>query len=69
MDDFRKCGKPDCFRKIAGGALYCCPQCVQAAGGRYEIHAHAGSCDVRAAERGEFSPAAPFRAETEGRWL
>jgi len=53
--DYRKCAKPDCMRKIAGG-FYCCGPCADAAGGGYEIHAHSATCDGRAAERGEYAP-------------
>jgi predicted phage terminase large subunit-like protein len=56
VQDFRKCGKPDCLRLVSLGALYCCGPCAQAADGQYEIHAHAGDCDERAAERGMDAP-------------
>jgi predicted phage terminase large subunit-like protein len=53
---FRECQKPDCARLISLGSVYCCGPCAQAAEGRYEIHAHTGDCDERAAERGTDAP-------------
>jgi hypothetical protein len=50
--DLAKCRKPDCDRLVSAGAAYCCVPCTEAAAGRYEIRAHSGGCDERAAERG-----------------
>ena len=49
---YRKCGKPDCIRRVSLASVYCCTPCSVAADGRYEIHAHSPECDQRAAERG-----------------
>lgn len=55
LRQFVKCRKPDCLRKVPPSSAYCCPACSTAAAGGYEIEAHSGGCDQRAAERGEYS--------------
>ena len=64
MTEYRKCGKPDCFRKVSPSSLYCCHPCTTAAQAPapYEIEpysadlhpilCHSQSCDERSAERG-----------------
>ena len=65
--DYKKCGKPDCYRKVSQSSLYCCYSCVKAAEtpAPYEIEpyspalhpilCHSESCEDRSRERGEFS--------------
>ena len=65
--EYHKCRKPDCFRKVSLGSLYCCRSCTAAAEAPapYEIepyspdlHAvlcHGQSCEERSAERGEYT--------------
>ena len=65
MDDYRKCFKPDCMRKVSPVSRYCCHSCTVAAeaAAPYEIEpydpavhwvlVHSESCEKRAAERGE----------------
>ena len=62
--EFRKCGKPDCYRKVSLMSVYCCTACATAAEDRpsYEIepydpaadwlHVHSKGCEERHAERG-----------------
>ena len=80
METFRKCAKPDCFRKVSQASACCCTACARAAEERYEIGpwepsaphwvlVHSEGCEQRRAERGEFSPVALLKAEAEGRWL
>ena len=52
-DEYWKCYKPDCRRKVKEGAAYCCTPCVAADAIGHEIHQHSVGCDERAAERGE----------------
>ncbi len=68
MNEFFKCRKPDCFRKVKPGISYCCHSCATAAEARapYEIEpyrpgehwilVHSQSCEERSAERGECTP-------------
>jgi hypothetical protein len=54
---FNKCTKPDCFRKVKPGIVYCCHPCALADEKKYEIHddgplGHTPSCNERAVERG-----------------
>ena len=65
--DYKKCGKPDCMRKVSQSSLYCCHSCSTAAEAPapYEIEpyspalhpilCHSESCEDRSCERGEFS--------------
>ena len=65
--DYKKCGKPDCLRKVSQSSLYCCGPCTTAAQAPapYEIEPHSAtlhpilchseSCEARSRERGEFS--------------
>lgn len=67
-DEFAKCAKPDCYRKVSPASRYCCTPCSTAAeaAAPYEIepyspdlhwiHCHSGGCERRKAERGEFTP-------------
>lgn len=70
MSEFLKCSKPDCMRKVKYGVAYCCESCAVAAEDRapwevgpYDpaevnwVLVHSESCERRAAERGECSPA------------
>jgi hypothetical protein len=68
VDDYRKCFKPDCMRKVSLGSRFCCGSCTTAAEARapYEIEpyrpdahwvlVHSKECEGRAAERGECTP-------------
>ena len=65
--DYKKCGKPDCMRKVSLSSRYCCGACTTAAEAPapYEIEpyspdlhwilCHGQSCDERSAERGEYT--------------
>lgn len=67
MDEYHKCGKPDCLRKVSLGSRYCCHSCSTAAEARapYEIEpydpaahwmlVHSKECEGRKAERGEYT--------------
>lgn len=60
IQEYHKCKKPDCFRKVSKGSLYCCYACSIADEGRYEVHesgqlAHSDDCNQRKSERGEYS--------------
>ena len=46
-DEYRKCYKPDCRRKVKEGAAYCCTPCVAADAIGHEIHQHSVGCDER----------------------
>ena len=64
INDFHKCAKPDCFRKVTLASLYCCTACTTAAEARapYELEpyspalhwilCHSQQCEERSAERG-----------------
>jgi hypothetical protein len=65
--EFRRCGKRDCYRKVSGGAAYCCTPCATAAGapapyeiepyrpGVHWVHVHSEGCEERHRERGAFT--------------
>ncbi len=55
MGGYRKCGKPDCLRKVKPGIAFCCGPCATAANGRHEIHEHSEWCNERAAQRGDYA--------------
>ena len=67
MDDYRKCGKPDCMRKVSQSSLYCCHSCSTAAEapapyeiepyrpGEHWVLVHSEGCEARSRERGEYS--------------
>jgi hypothetical protein len=79
VNDYRKCFKPDCMRKVSLGSRFCCGSCSAAAEaaapyeiepyspGLHPILCHSKSCDGRAAERGEFTPL-EAEAVTLTRW-
>ena len=64
MSEYRKCGKPDCYRKVSQSSLYCCHPCSTAAGGpepfriepyrpgEHWVLVHGMECEERTAERG-----------------
>jgi hypothetical protein len=54
-EQFQKCLKTDCFRKVHVGTLYCCGPCATAGEMQCEIERHSADCDRRATERGEYS--------------
>ena len=65
--DYKKCGKPDCFRKVSQASLYCCRSCGTAAEapapyeiepyrpGAHWVLVHSKDCEARSRERGEYS--------------
>jgi hypothetical protein len=67
MDEYHKCGKPDCLRKVSLASRYCCPSCSTAAEAPapYEIEphdpaqhpilVHSAECEKRRNQRGEYS--------------
>jgi hypothetical protein len=69
VNEFVKCLKPDCMRKVKPGVAYCCEPCsiADTPPDRYELDpyepsaywtfVHSESCERRKAERGECSPA------------
>jgi hypothetical protein len=68
VNEFVKCLKPDCMRKVKPGAAYCCGprQIADTPPDRYELDpydpsahwtfVHSEFCERRKAERGECSP-------------
>ena len=63
--NFNKCSKPDCFRKVKKGIAFCCHPCSYAAEKKFEIHddgplGHTTDCNTRDAERGTIDPAEAF---------
>lgn len=64
MTEYRKCGKPDCYRKVSQSSLYCCHPCIKAAEapapyeiepyrpGEHWVLVHSKGCEERSAERG-----------------
>lgn len=68
-DQFHKCEKPDCFRQVKAGVVYCCTPCTLAAAGKYEIDKHSEWCDERAAERGPWLTAAQQTDMLIDAWL
>ena len=67
MDEYHKCGKPDCFRKVSPASRYCCHSCSTAAeaAAPYEIEpyapgmhwvlCHSKECEERKDQRGEYT--------------
>ncbi len=56
-DDYKKCDKPDCGRKVKVGVLYCCAACALADERGHEVHetgplAHSPGCEARHRDRG-----------------
>lgn len=56
-DQYNKCKKPDCLRKVKPGIVYCCAPCGVASEKKYEVHeggllGHTEWCNERAAQRG-----------------
>jgi hypothetical protein len=72
VNEFLKCLKPDCMRKVKPGVAYCCESCAIAdtPPDRYELDpydpakywtfVHSKRCEERKAERGECSPAEAY---------
>ena len=63
--NFDKCSKPDCMRKVKKGIAFCCHPCSYAAEKKFEIHddgplGHTAACNMRDAERGTIDPAFAF---------
>lgn len=63
--DFNKCSKPDCMRKVKKGIAFCCHPCSYAAEKKFEIHddgplGHTPTCNERDKERGSIDPAQAF---------
>lgn len=58
--EFHKCEKPDCFRQVKAGIVYCCTPCAVGASGKYEVeaHEHSAGCNQRSEERGPWLTAA-----------
>jgi hypothetical protein len=56
--NWRKCKTPDCFRRVGGGASWCCQRCHP----RFPQEEHTGACEQNAARRGPWDPArdSPF---------
>ena len=66
--EYHKCGKPDCFRKVSLGSVYCCHSCATAAEapapyeiepyrpGEHWVHVHSEGCEARNVQRGEYDP-------------
>lgn len=49
-----KCAKPDCFRQVKAGVVYCCTACAVAADGQFEVQEHSTGCNQRHTDRGEY---------------
>lgn len=63
--NFDKCSKPDCMRKVKKGIAFCCHPCSYAAEKKFEIHddgplGHTEDCNQRDKERGSIDPAHAF---------
>lgn len=60
MIEFHKCRKPDCFRKVSIGSMYCCGPCDYADQKGFELDesgplGHSDGCNHRKFLRGEFT--------------
>jgi len=62
VDEYHKCGKPDCTRLVSPASIFCCWPCSVASENGYELAFHSLGCDARDAERRPVS--VPGRSDT-----